>query len=105
MMAYNYTWLAGYVGRPSLRDNLLILVGDHQPVGRVSGPGAPWDVPVHVITSSPELRRRFLAAGFRPGLEPARPALGGMHQLTQILLDAFDGRTAIGRSHVETRAN
>jgi hypothetical protein len=105
MMAYNYTWLAGYLGRPSPRDDLLILVGDHQPVGRVTGPGAPWDVPVHVITSSSELRRRFVAAGFRPGLEPARPALGGMHHLTQILLDAFDGRPDIARLHAETAAN
>jgi hypothetical protein len=89
---YTYTWLAGYLRQPSPRDYLLILVGDHQPAGSVTGPGAPWDVPVHVVSTNPELLRRFEALGFRPGLAPARPILGGMHQLTQVLLDALDGR-------------
>jgi hypothetical protein len=89
---YTYTWLAGYLRQPAPRDYLLILIGDHQPVARVAGRGASWDVPVHVITSSEALMARFLALGFRPGLEPRRPVLGAMHELTQVLLDAFDGR-------------
>jgi len=92
---YTYTWLAGYLTRPSPRDYLMILVGDHQPTGSVTGPDASWDVPVHVITSRSELALRFRALGFRPGLEPASPALGGMHELTQLLLDAFDGRRSL----------
>ena len=55
------------------------------------------DVPVHVITSNAELLRRFTARGFRPGLEPERPVLGAMHEFTQVLLDAFDGRGVPGR--------
>jgi len=89
---YTYTWLAGYLREPAPRDFVLVLIGDHQPAGSVTGPGAPWDVPVHVITRDAELSKRFNALGFRPGLEPARPILGGMHELTQRLLDAFDGR-------------
>lgn len=95
---YTYAWLGGHLGQPSPRDYLLILVGDHQPMRSVSGSGASWDVPVHVISSSAALLERFVARGFRPGLEPRLPALGGMHELTPILLQAFDGRWASSRS-------
>ncbi len=90
---YTYTWLAGYLQQPAARDYVLVLIGDHQPVARVAGRGAPWDVPVHVVTSSEALMARFLALGFQPGIEPRRPVLGAMHELTQVLLDAFDGRS------------
>lgn len=91
---YTYTWLAGYLSRPPPRHRLLILIGDHQPAGSVTGPGAPWDVPVHVVTADAGLLERLEALGFRPGLEPQRPVLGPTHRLTRILLDAFDGRLA-----------
>jgi hypothetical protein len=91
---YTYAWLAGYLRRPGPRDYLLILIGDHQPVGSVTGPAAPWDVPVHIVTSDENLLRRFEALGFRRGLEPPRPIIGAMHDLTRMLLEAFDGRRA-----------
>ena len=90
MMEYNYRWLAGYLARPAPRDYLMILVGDHQPASSVSGNGAPWHVPVHIVSSNPALLKRFVAQGFVPGLEPRLPVLGAMHDLTQILLSAFD---------------
>lgn len=89
-IAYNYRWLAGYVARPRRRDFLLILLGDHQPLGAVTGEGASWDVPVHIIGTNAELRDRLVAAGFRQGIEPRHPTLGGMHELTPLLLKAFD---------------
>jgi hypothetical protein len=91
---YTYAWLAGYLRRPAPRDYLLVLIGDHQPVAGVSGPGASWDVPVHIVTSDENLLRRFEALGFRRGLEPPRPIIGAMHDLTRMLLEAFDGRRA-----------
>ncbi len=93
---YTYAWLAGYLDRPSPRDYLMILIGDHQPASSVTGPDAPWDVPVHVITSRPELVERFRALGFQPGLEPRRPVLGGMHELTRLLAAAFDSQWSLG---------
>ena len=90
---YTYRWLAGYLERPRTREVLTILIGDHQPVAGVSGPGASWDVPVHVIGASPRLMQRLASLGFRPGIEPQRPSLGPMHELTALLLRAFDGRT------------
>jgi hypothetical protein len=89
MFDYTYRWLGGWLQRPELRESVILLVGDHQPAATVSGEGASWEVPVHVVTRDPGLLARFIALGFRPGLEPQRPALGGMHDLTAVLLRAF----------------
>ena len=90
MIDYNYQWLAGYLARPRAREALFIVLGDHQPAGVVTGPGATWDVPVHVISSNPALLQRFVAQGFRPGLEPVEPRIGTLFDLTQLLLSAFE---------------
>jgi hypothetical protein len=55
----------------------------------VSGEGAPWDVPVHVISSRGAVLDRLLQHGFREGLQPQRPVLGRMDGLLPILLGAF----------------
>lgn len=89
MFDYTYRWLGGYLQRPEPRESVMLWVGDHQPAASVSGEGASWDVPVHVITRDPALLARFVALGFRPGLEPQRPVLGGMHDLTSLLLQGF----------------
>ncbi|MBI4888545.1 MAG: hypothetical protein HY824_15725 [Acidobacteria bacterium] len=88
-MAYEYTALAGYL-REQADDPVLVVIGDHQPPAAVSGKGAPWDVPVHVIGGRRHVLDRLREAGFRQGLEPQSPAIGRMHQLTPLLLDAFD---------------
>ena len=89
MFDYTYRWLGGWLARPEPRESVILLVGDHQPAATVSGEGASWEVPVHIITRDPALLARFVALGFTPGLEPQRPALGGMHDLTALLLRAF----------------
>jgi len=88
-MAYTYSTLSGYLRARSDRDFVMILLGDHQPPALVSGEGAPWDVPVHVIASRPGVLDALVAKGFRRGLAPARPVLSHMHALLPILLDAF----------------
>jgi hypothetical protein len=88
-MAYEYRSLAGYV-RQQADDPIMIVVGDHQPPAAVSGRDAPWRVPVHVIGGRRHILDRLRDAGFRPGLEPQRPSIGVMHELTRMLLDAFD---------------
>jgi hypothetical protein len=90
MFDYTYRWLGGYLRRPEARESVMLWVGDHQPAASVSGEGASWDVPVHVITRDPALLARFVALGFTPGLEPARVPLGGLHDLTALLLRAFE---------------
>jgi hypothetical protein len=67
----------------------MILIGDHQPAASVSGRHATWDVPVHLVTSSDALAKRFAVLGFTPGLMPKRPTLGAMSELTEILLQGL----------------
>jgi hypothetical protein len=91
-MSYEFDTLAGYLRRNAARDFVMLLVGDHQPPALVSGEGAVWDVPVHVITSRAPVLDALLARGFQRGLTPAAPAVARMHTLLSILLEAFGGR-------------
>jgi len=107
-MAYEFVSLAGYL-REQRDDRILIVIGDHQPPAAVSGPDAPWRVPVHVIGPRADIRadtaphpgvaedgpgvkvvQRLLNHGFRNGLTPRLPSIGAMHELVPMLLDAFD---------------
>jgi Sulfatase len=90
---YANTTLGGYLRLRADRDFVMIVIGDHQPPALVSGEGAPWDVPVHIITNRQVVLDRLVQRGFTSGLAPRRPALGKMHALTPLLLDAFgDGQ-------------
>ena len=86
---YVYRWLDGYFRRAEPRETIHILVGDHQPTANITGEGAPWDVPVHIISRDPALLERFRAQGFSDGLWPDRKVLGGLHHLTSMLLGGF----------------
>lgn len=94
MMAYTYRWLAGYLAQPEPRATVYVLFGDHQPAASVTGPGATWDVPVHIVAGDRRLLAGFEASGFQPGLEPPRAPLGDLHQLTEMMLQVFSGDTA-----------
>jgi Sulfatase len=100
-IAYTYASLGGYLRLRADRDFVMIVIGDHQPAAAVSGEGASWDVPVHVIASRPEVLERLQAHGFTPGLTPERAALGPMHELVPILLDAFGGRAEPAGVHAD----
>lgn len=88
-MKYVYASMAGYIRRRPERDVVMIVIGDHQPPALVTGLGAPWDVPVHVIASRPAVLASLEAAGFTPGVEPPRRVLARMHELTPMLLRAL----------------
>lgn len=89
--AYELTTFAGYLRRHASDPLVLILLGDHQPPAAVSGPGAPWEVPIHVIARHEHIVDALLARGFREGLVPRRPAASPMHGLARLLLDALGG--------------
>jgi hypothetical protein len=97
-MSYTYETIAGFLRGHADRDFVMILLGDHQPPALVSGEGAPWDVPVHVISSRKALLDRLPALGFRSGLTPRRPAIGRMHELRGMLLEAFGDRETTAAS-------
>jgi hypothetical protein len=88
-LAYVHQSLAGYLRLRPDRDFVMVLLGDHQPPAAVSGEGASWDVPVHVIASRREILERLRDHGFRDGLTPHRPQVSTISGLTTILLDAF----------------
>ena len=89
--AFRYTlgWLAGFIAERADPDLVLIVIGDHQPIGAVTGPGAPWDVPVHVISRNTELLARLRGEGFVNGLQPPDRPLAPLQALTPLLLRVF----------------
>jgi len=88
-VSYEYESLAGYVRQHAKDNQVVIVIGDHQPAAAVSGRNAPWDVPVHVIASDSIIMERLLNEGFSKGLTPRHPALGKMHSLVPMFLNAF----------------
>jgi hypothetical protein len=98
MMEYTYRWLGDWLRPPRAREAVFVLVGDHQPTGNISGEGASWDVPVHIVARDPALLARLTAQGFAPGLNPPRQRLGNMHELNAMLLKAFAGDAPVARA-------
>jgi hypothetical protein len=103
-VSYTYATLGGYLRKHRGRDLVLVVIGDHQPAAAVSGKGASWSVPVHIVASRRAILDRLLARGFHAGLIPARPALGRMHALLPILLDVFGRQDSAPSSAVGQRA-
>ena len=62
--------MASFAERYVDQGTLLIALGDHQPAPLITGDGAPWTVPVHVVSRDPELVRPFLEWGFVEGAWP-----------------------------------
>lgn len=107
-LAYTFEYLAGYLRERPHADVVLVLVGDHQPAASVTGVGARWDVPVHVVTSRQPIADALVSRGFVDGvgLAPAAPALTDMSGLTALLLRAFDSASAVppyGKGHDSVR--
>jgi hypothetical protein len=88
---YTFTYLAGFVRDRASADQTLVLLGDHQPAASVSGVGARWDVPVHVVTSHADIAAALVAAGFVEGvaLAPQQRPILTLPQLSVLLLTTF----------------
>lgn len=61
-----FSYAERYLGE----NELLIVLGDHQPAPLITGEGAPRNVPVHVLSADSALVRPFLEWGFRAGAFP-----------------------------------
>jgi hypothetical protein len=92
---YGFATITGFLREHAGRDFVMILLGDHQPPALVTGEGAPWDVPVHVISSRRAILDRLVAHGFRTGLSPEGRPVARMHALLPVLLDAFGNTNGI----------
>jgi hypothetical protein len=88
---YTFTYLAGYLRERPAADETLVLIGDHQPAASVSGVGARWDVPVHVVTYRDDIAAALIDAGFVKGvaLAPLQRPIMTLPELSVLLLDTF----------------
>ncbi len=71
-IAYSLRSLFEYVERYGSDDTVLVFLGDHQPMARVSGDGAGHDVPVSIVAHDPEVLDRIGDWGWADGLKPRK---------------------------------
>jgi hypothetical protein len=88
-LAYTFTYVGGFLRAHADQKLVWIMLGDHQPAANVTGEGARWDVPVHVITSDAGTAAALIERGFTAGLTPAPTSIGPMHELPVLLLETF----------------
>jgi hypothetical protein len=89
---YDLEVLKRYLAQWVTRDSLVIILGDHQPPGPVSGYDPSRAVPVHVITRDSALLQRFTEIGYTRGMQP-----GGEHAALENFLPLLLERLSAGR--------
>lgn len=94
-IAYNLRLLEGFLAERAPTNAFVVAMGDHQPPAIVSGEGASWSVPVHIFSQDPAVIDRFVAAGFKPGMQPARPVLARMDAFNGMFLKALDSGAGV----------
>ncbi|WP_443065600.1 CDP-alcohol phosphatidyltransferase [Streptomyces sp. NBC_00557] len=71
---YSVTALTEWLTRYGSKDTVLVFLGDHQPIARVSGNHASRDVPVSIVAKDPKVLDRIAGWGWTDGLRPAHNA-------------------------------
>lgn len=71
---YSVTSLIDYLVKYGDRNTVLIFLGDHQPIARVSGDHASRDVPVSIVAKDPKVFDRIADWGWTDGLRPGHTA-------------------------------
>ncbi|MFF4979652.1 CDP-alcohol phosphatidyltransferase [Streptomyces sp. NPDC001046] len=71
---YSVTSLTQWLRRYGTDDTVLVFLGDHQPIARVSGPRASRDVPVSIVARDPEVLDKIAGWNWTEGLRPASDA-------------------------------
>ncbi|MFD7435772.1 CDP-alcohol phosphatidyltransferase [Streptomyces sp. NPDC059861] len=71
---YSVTSLTQWLERYGTKDTVLVFLGDHQPIARVSGHRASRDVPVSIVAKDPKVLDRIAGWGWTDGLRPAQDA-------------------------------
>jgi hypothetical protein len=69
-IVYDFEVLRRYLRDIVKDDSLVIILGDHQPPGGVTGTSSSRAVPIHVLSRRRALVEPFLARGYTPGLTP-----------------------------------
>ncbi|MFE1247269.1 CDP-alcohol phosphatidyltransferase [Streptomyces sp. NPDC058735] len=71
---YSVTSLTQWLQRYGTDDTVLVFLGDHQPIARVSGVRASRDVPVSIVAKDPKVLDRIAGWHWTEGLRPGRDA-------------------------------
>ncbi|MEU3937508.1 CDP-alcohol phosphatidyltransferase [Streptomyces sp. NPDC029044] len=71
---YSITSLTRWLERYGTDDTVLVFLGDHQPIARVSGNGASRDVPVSIVAKDPKVLDKVAGWNWTEGLKPDRDA-------------------------------
>ncbi|POX64308.1 CDP-alcohol phosphatidyltransferase [Streptomyces sp. Ru62] len=71
---YSVTALTEWLERYGTKDTVLVFLGDHQPIARVSGNHASRDVPVSIVAKDPRMLDKIADWNWTDGLRPAHDA-------------------------------
>ncbi|WP_280890014.1 CDP-alcohol phosphatidyltransferase [Streptomyces sp. LBL] len=71
---YSVTSLTQWLERYGTDDTVLVFLGDHQPIARVSGNHASRDVPVSIVARDPKVLDKVAGWNWTEGLKPAKNA-------------------------------
>ncbi|WAZ27081.1 CDP-alcohol phosphatidyltransferase [Streptomyces cinnabarinus] len=71
---YSVTSLTQWLERYGTEDTVLVFLGDHQPIARVSGDKASRDVPVSIVAKDPKVLDNITGWNWTDGLQPAPDA-------------------------------
>ncbi|MFJ1805070.1 MULTISPECIES: CDP-alcohol phosphatidyltransferase [unclassified Streptomyces] len=71
---YSVTALTQWLERYGTDDTVLVFLGDHQPISRVSGDNASRDVPISIVAKDPKVLDKIAAWNWTDGLKPAHNA-------------------------------
>lgn len=88
-MLYDLEVLRQYITKFVRDDTLLIILGDHQPVGEVTGNTESRGAPIHVVSKNPRFTEKFVARGYNRGMRPEnrRPYPGMELFMSQFIED------------------
>ncbi|MFF3450317.1 sulfatase-like hydrolase/transferase [Streptomyces sp. NPDC002667] len=73
-ISYSVTSLIDWLVKYGNKNTVLIYLGDHQPIARVSGDHASRDVPVSIVAKDPKVLDRIADWGWTDGLQPEHNA-------------------------------
>jgi hypothetical protein len=73
-ISYSVTSLIDWLVKHGNKNTVLIYLGDHQPIARVSGNHASRDVPVSIVAKDPKVLDRIADWGWTDGLRPEHDA-------------------------------
>ncbi|WP_124442459.1 CDP-alcohol phosphatidyltransferase [Streptomyces sp. NL15-2K] len=73
-ISYSITSLTQWMERYGTDDTVLVFLGDHQPIARVSGNNASRDVPVSIVAKDPKVLDKVANWNWTDGIKPATDA-------------------------------